>query len=1751
VQDGKGQNYNCEATGQEIVRALMAKLPQITNIPQEEKTQSPTSNRDFSNIEKLLTQLNHNTTNEINRLNSSVQSILVELKQQQPQHEKKAVNDEGGVSKSIKALHHEFKSENTAWVGITKFSKRALGQLSNIVHTTHNIVSPAIPLSTAHTANMAAVTPPTANVTATTGTPGFPPPKPPAAGNNNTGGRPPNNQPNNLPMNGMPSKINQAGLINGAVQAIGAGLISSVDNLRKEFGLKLENVVKGGITDPINWNKDMRATIYSLEGAGVAMTNLEKKYLDFSNATRETGMDAMRVARLTQQELKKGMVLEYQQGKLKKRDVDDTKKMVRNSLATANVLDAKAENVAELFGDWNRQLGFSNQQMVTLGRSMEMVAKTTGVTGDNLIEIAKSANKTVMELRNFAGINERAIGQIIQMQASLKKFGGEDLGNKINEAIAGGMEGFSKAQTGLRSLVAMSAKNAGLWVDILNGEILNNPEKNKTLYKQIEKDLGGILRQQSGGLLTGNLATLTEEMEKLRNDGDPRHAQIAAQIQNNKLIKDLGGIGQIEALGKSIKESTKTFSERIGELENKKKGAKEGSYESKLYEKQIKDLTATRRNQEVSQFGVEMDKTGDANKALARVNQGRERNEQLQLPDIQKMGKQRVEDVISKGKEAGFDVVGMMKAKGISQQEMEQGLVGKSAGEFASKLQEIENQIISQEKANQDPMLKAQFALLKASEDLKSAIQRLTGAFLTFETLLAAVLLGFAAKFAALFWGTGGQLLRGLGQLGKVPGIPSVGGGGAAGIPWMPNPTPTNPIPTGGGFPPMGGKTPNTINPPPITPNKGAGFPTMGGNVPYGGAAPTNPLPNAIPPTVSGGTGSLFSGSKNKYLRGIGSVLGWMNRNPTKTGAIAGSVAGSVYGYSNAEEGHGLRDTLYGGVQGTALGAGAGGLYGMVKGTGQGTQGMPGMENMPGYNQGCMPVCIVADHTNGRGGVTGTLNNVVNTVASVAGTASTAQEAGSLMKWIGSKIPGGSKIGGMLSKIPGVGGGVAASGGLLRLAGKALAPLEVLRGTVSGYSDAGSQGRGKFSGTALGALTGDVDTGSSLSSMVGIQKGGVADELMGIGGAGIRGAAIGAFAGLPGAIIGGALGSGAEIFKILTKEGSPIRQKLGSIASGIWGGVTSSVSWLGEKITNNAGVITGILTGGFGPIGALIPSVFQSGADMITSGINTAAKFISSIDFSSLSQSLVDVFSNVGSMIANAWESTKNFLSNAASKTWEGAKNLGSNVWEGTKSLGSDALEGAKSLGSDVWEGAKDVTASIIDGLSSFFGNLSLFAEGTPKITKTGMAVVHEGEAIIPKTITESLMAAGSGPFKVNDTGSVANLGAFEMKQPLEAGISGTESIIDQTVNSGLGVLGTFGTALDNFGKSVKDFGETSGLSKVIQTIKEYLMPKATPDTSPLNMGLFSKENVKEASTDNLIRTVDVLKEGISNQDIVKNALKEYTSTNSKDSSSLNMGLFSKDNIKDATSEQNNTFENHLGINSINNEVIRSIIQDKNKTSNTMTLENKGLFDTNNVKETAQIFEEAISRFAGVDLNNIYESRKSSLNGNKGTGNTTKSLYLTDDGDYESSTSNTPSYNTATTIGSVLERAYNNRSVPKGSASTALFTAEDAEKFVANNVESGKPTGPTAMLPSMDSIFEYLNNVQAGKLDDIINVLTQIRDRTGTPLLLSKNSNGDQPMPSTEKSGIKNWSKDKITGTWPLQHGSFQEMHNATGDINE
>ena len=109
----------------------------------------------------------------------------------------------------------------------------------------------------------------------------------------------------------------------------------------------------------------------------------------------------------------------------------------------------------------------------------------------------------------------------------------------------------------------------------------------------------------------------------------------------------------------------------------------------------------------------------------------------------------------------------------------------------------------------------------------------------------------------------------------------------------------------------------------------------------------------------------------------------------------------------------------------------------------------------------------------------------------------------------------------------------------------------------------------------------------------------------------------------------------------------------------------------------------------------------------------------------------------------------------------------------------------------------------------------------------------------------------------------------------------------------------------------------------------------------------------------------------------------------------------------------------------------------------------------------------------------------------------------------------------------------------KGVASTSLFSTEDAEDYVARQVEGSKAPASSGTLPQMESIVDYLTGIQVGKLDEMIGLLTQIRDRSGNEIKL--NLGKEDAAKTAEKSGIrKNWSKERITGEWPLQSGAFQ-----------
>lgn len=204
-------------------------------------------------------------------------------------------------------------------------------------------------------------------------------------------------------------------------------------------------------------------------------------------------------------------------------------------------------------------------------------------------------------------------------------------------------------------------------------------------------------------------------------------------------------------------------------------------------------------------------------------------------------------------------------------------------------------------------------------------------------------------------------------------------------------------------------------------------------------------------------------------------------------------------------------------------------------------------------------------------------------------------EAFDTVQGIGSMFRGGGGTANVAKATGAAGNLTKGAGGLGRLAGagrvlgsvggKALPFLSLLTGGVTGALEAESVGRGTVEGTILGALTGDADTGSMFSGMLGIEKGSMEDELLGVAGAGAGGALTGAAIGsvVPvvgtalGAAIGGAIGTGAELYKVMTKPNSPLRKKMTEIGGGLMTGIKNTgmfllqgglVGWGARKMFN-------------------------------------------------------------------------------------------------------------------------------------------------------------------------------------------------------------------------------------------------------------------------------------------------------------------------------------------------------------------------------------------------------------------------------------------------------------------------------------------------------------------------------------------------------------------------------------------------------
>lgn len=1359
---------------------------------------------------------------------------------------------------------------------------------------------------------------------------GAPPPRSGGGGGGaGGGGRPPT---------GYPDRgKGDAGMVLGAYGL--DKLAKATQKLTEGLGVSLSDVFKGAFTENMEFITQIRKIRSETLDLAEDYEDVTEKDVKYGQIRSQIGYNTVVYEKELLKLSRKGMTMEMKEGKLQQRTLKDQSSFLKNSLHTSFMIGANAEQTVDMFGEWNRHLGLTNTQLGGVGRSMEYIAKTSGVSGDNLLDAAKIANNTIKKIQKFGGATEDTVASLIESTANDMKYGVEELGSELGDALSS-FQAFRDADRGIKHWLVRSAENFGgpqMWGDINSGEAMKDEEsRNRTfqaLTSEATRTLRGLMADAGVDSKTIGETDITNATAQMQKLDQAQRAHIETTFKN--IMNH--GLGEIEKKSQSMVETMKTPMERLADMDKARaKLVNAGASADKLKEHdskreglensiRMKQLTVFQRK--TNEYANPAEALAAANKELAGKGMGG-----ISSPDalvqsiVGSMKAQDPEAFTAALKEAKVSEADLLKA---ASGDADTRAFGNES------LQAVQNILGTRKQEKDNPMLEAVGILKDINNTIKQWMASPLFAMGT-KLIMGIIIASAALQSLSLIWGA----MRGLGSMAGGLGRRMLGGGGGG----MP----------GGGFgsPRMPGSpvTRGPHAPTPHAPHGPSGNPFAGMSGTMGRQAARTPMPAPTRAPARGKWGKLLWGAKTA-LSYAPEVIG------TGLGAYGGYQASAAMDQDGETDWTEYAAGIGGGLGGMWAGRkaknwykgrGAGGAATAADAASMGGGMMPGMEGMPGYGSDCVPVCIVGGLPGFGGGgmgmgmgmmgagmmaptlmdyapdlvmggidIAGDVKNLasagktVDTMTDVAKVADVAADAGK-----GTGIM--SKMGGMLKSIPGVGkmGGVLSKAAPLlkgagALGGKALPFLGPIIGAVTGVMEDDGSGRGGIEKALLGAATGGSSTGSMFSGMLGIEAGSAGDEALGIGTAAAGGALTGAAIGsvIPvvgtavGAAVGGVIGGGAELYKVLTKPDGALRKKFGEWGTNIWEGTKTACSALGSGLESVGGFAKDFLVGG--PLGV----ISNMGIDF--SGMMTSAW-----------ESVSSLASGFSEFVSGAWAGVTGTVSTA----WEGAKSLASSAWEGTKSVASDAWEGAKSIGSSALETVGDIAGGALDMASSAgtavldFATswLPSFDVGSQMITETGAAIVHAGEAIVPGEALAGIGAVGekwgmgdwlskafdmvTNPLK-GIVGMVAE-GAFSKGEEKEA------SMLDWAGTMGKLMFPMASPIISGFealkgwfsGDSAAETGaakaaEAATAAATSATTNTSEVTKALEGRGEYGMGLRTGDGVTQS-------LIDISERSMENFEQQSDAaIKEYVDTYSAsaaEASAIQEGMFAKDSVVDA-----------------------------------------------------------------------------------------------------------------------------------------------------------------------------------------------------------------------------------------------------------
>jgi len=468
------------------------------------------------------------------------------------------------------------------------------------------------------------------------------------------------------------------------------------------MGFSSNKVIFDGLIDKErDFTIDVRQIAFEIAGATKESRSLQRSFEDIGDTVAITGFDRSTTTAAYLKALKKGT-----------KEQKVALGIVKNQLNTEKLIGVEAGTLEDTFSNMSLQMDMSNSQMGEFGRGILDVARSTGVTGENLARAIRSSERIMKNMRNFGTITAKGAANIVGALASAEKFGVGEFAEGLFDTLSQGMYGFNNANREMQSFIAQAVGgNAKLLQQMQDGTLANSKEGMTELAGGVDD----MLRR---------FGVHSEEQFKNMSSSQKQYI--------NTMMKSAFGVTAVEALktSKSIKEANKPFIEQLDDIKKERDAINKITDVELRKEKELALIEKERSLQTNTSLGVLssiQDKMKDgvsfdeAAKSLSKFDA-------KELKALQeKTGTKDGSDLLRKtAKELNK---GLLKAKetpiNIDPKEMEKALAGDKAAtqSVMDQLNEGNQRLAMAQKKSADPITNLNNTLTELNDYLRGQSQ--------------------------------------------------------------------------------------------------------------------------------------------------------------------------------------------------------------------------------------------------------------------------------------------------------------------------------------------------------------------------------------------------------------------------------------------------------------------------------------------------------------------------------------------------------------------------------------------------------------------------------------------------------------------------------------------------------------------------------------------------------------------------------------------------------------------------------------------------------------------------------------------------------------------------------------------------------------------------------------------------------------------------------------------------------------------